>query len=299
MFATFPMLSRDFTYTYEGQTLTYYVLDESAKTCRTKASDKSISGSLIIPSVAKDGETEYTVTSIDFCGFMNCSGLTSVSIPSSVTSIGQFAFKNCSGLTTVTIPVSIDYISQSAFENCIGLTSIMIPNSVTAIGQVAFRGCTGLTSLEIPNSVTSIGNLAFAKCSGLTSVEISNSVTSIGDFAFAYCTALTDIYYKTTDPVEANKNIFDDNIYTTATLYVAQGSLDKARSTNPWASFTNIRETGTSAVENIDTDSIGIDFTAPVEVYNLQGIHVSDALDSLPRGIYIVRQANTIKKIAI
>lgn len=32
-----PSLARDFTYTYEGQTLTYTVLDEEAKTCATKA----------------------------------------------------------------------------------------------------------------------------------------------------------------------------------------------------------------------------------------------------------------------
>ena len=32
-----PLHARDFTYTYEGQTITYTVLDEEAKTCATKA----------------------------------------------------------------------------------------------------------------------------------------------------------------------------------------------------------------------------------------------------------------------
>ena len=32
-----PGMARDFTYEYEGQTLTYTVLDETSKTCQTKS----------------------------------------------------------------------------------------------------------------------------------------------------------------------------------------------------------------------------------------------------------------------
>lgn len=31
-----PAMARDFTYEYEGQTLTYTVINEEAKTCKTK-----------------------------------------------------------------------------------------------------------------------------------------------------------------------------------------------------------------------------------------------------------------------
>ena len=125
--------------------------------------------------------------------FANCSGLTSITIPSSVTSIGAYAFGNCSGLTSIVIPSSVTSIDSGAFQNCSGLTSVSIPSSVTSIPQGCFDGCSGLTSLTIPSSVTSIGDTAFCLCSGLTSITIPSSVTSIEYQCFSGCSGLTNM----------------------------------------------------------------------------------------------------------
>ena len=190
-------MARDFEYTYEGQTLTYTVIDEVAKTCQTKEGDYNnekagnvVSGALIIPEKVNDGNSDYTVTSIGELAFLGCGGLTSVEIPSSVTSMGYGAFASCTGLTSVEIPNSVTSIGESTFWNCSSLTSVVIPNSVTSISDRAFYGCSGLTSVVIPNSVTSIGEYAFNGCSGLTSVVIGNSVSSIGEDAFVNCIGL-------------------------------------------------------------------------------------------------------------
>ena len=153
----------------------------------------SVSGDIVIPKTVQHSGKIYTVTSIAYMAFEDCTGLTSISIPNSVTSIDFSAFKNCTALSSITLPNSVTSIGTLAFEGCSGLTSITIPNGVTSISHGVFHGCSGLTSITIPNSVTSIGDMAFVDCSGLTSISIPNSVTSIGNMAFQGCSGLTSI----------------------------------------------------------------------------------------------------------
>ena len=154
-----------------------------------------LSGSKIV----KGGDCYYRVdngystyyhyyTSDDVIGdyaFKNCSGLTSLTLPSSVTRIGDYAFYNCSGLTSLTLPSSVTSIGEFAFRYCSGLTSLTIPSGVTSIGMSAFEYCSSLTSLTLPSSVNEIGIYAFHGCSGLTSLTLPSSVTSsIRDYIF-------------------------------------------------------------------------------------------------------------------
>ena len=69
----------------------------------------------------------------------------------SVTSIYTNAFLNCSSLSSISIPASVTNIGDSAFSGCTNLTSIIIPDSVTLIGPIAFSGCTNLTSVIFEN----------------------------------------------------------------------------------------------------------------------------------------------------
>jgi len=133
------------------------------------------------------------VTSIGIGAFGDCSGLTSLTIPSGVTSIGNWAFSDCIGLTSLTLPSGVTEIGKSAFDGCSGLTSVNIPSGVTSISGWAFSGCSGLTSLTIPSGVTSIGQRAFSDCSGLTSLTLPSSVTSIDQVAFYGCSGLTSL----------------------------------------------------------------------------------------------------------
>uniref|UniRef100_UPI004026CBF7 leucine-rich repeat domain-containing protein n=1 Tax=Prevotella sp. TaxID=59823 RepID=UPI004026CBF7 len=173
-----------------GSEYVFFGYDSSRRyTSNDKLGDYAFYGcsgltSLTIPS---------SVTSIGGEAFRDCSGLTSLTIPSSVTSIGDYAFFGCSSLTSLTIPSSVTSIGNNAFYGCSSLTSLTIPSSVTSIGYAAFSDCSSLTSLTIPSSVTSIGEAAFYGCSSLTSLTIPSGVTSIGEAAFSGCSGLTSL----------------------------------------------------------------------------------------------------------
>ena len=208
-------------------------------------------GPVTIPErVTYDGAT-YSVTTIGDYAFSDCTGLTSVTIPSSVNSIGEEAFRGCTGLTSVTIPTSVTEIGYSAFYGCTGLTSVTIPNSITKIRDDTFKGCTGLTSITIPNSVTEIGWSAFKGCTGLTSVTIPNSVTAIGDMAFEGCTGLKKIYSLNPVPPVIYEGTFET--YHTD-LFVPKGCYLKYKEAEYWKNFTFISEIN---VETGDIDGDG------------------------------------------
>ena len=195
-----------------------YMLDPVKKTATLlPKKEGKYSGDIIIPEKIKGNDgVEYVVTSLIASCFEGCSGLTSITIPSSVTSLSESCFKGCSGLTSITIPSSVTSLGDRCFEGCSGLTSITIPSSVTSLGDYCFKGCSGLTSITIlssvtslgdycfkdcrnltsitiPSSVTSLGASCFSGCSGLTSITIPSSVTSLGDYCFSYCRGLTSI----------------------------------------------------------------------------------------------------------
>ena len=71
-------------------------------------------------------------------------------IPNTVSSIEVHAFEGCSGLTSITIPSSVTYINF-AFYNCTGLTSVTILGDVPSTESNAFDGSSiGSATLYVP-----------------------------------------------------------------------------------------------------------------------------------------------------
>ncbi len=175
-----------------------YLLDSDTKTATlVPKTDGKYSGDIIIPEKVKGNDgVEYVVASLGASCFEGCTGLTSITIPSSVTSLGDYCFPGCSGLTSITIPSSVTSLGDGCFQDCSGLTSITIPSSVASLGGNCFWNCSGLTSITIPSSVTSLGDFCFQGCSGLTSITIPSSVTSLGGNCFLNCQKLETVYFE-------------------------------------------------------------------------------------------------------
>ena len=199
--------------------LRYYLLDTGDKTATLMPkTDSKYSGDIVVPEKVKGNDgVEYVVISLGYNCFYDCSGLTSITLPSSVSSLGDFCFQGCRGLASITIPSSVTSLGSDCFADCSGLTSITIPSSVTSLGDYCFEWCSGLTSITIPSSVTSLGAHCFNNCSGLTSITIPSSVTSLGDGCFSGCSSLETVYF---EGKYCNSSYTDLHIPTTSIIKV-------------------------------------------------------------------------------
>lgn len=227
-----------------------YKLDKKNGTAMVLPSNYS--GDLVIPSSfinPKDGAT-YRVTDFDKDAFVDCSELTSVTIPEGVASICNSAFLDCKALKSVTISKSVTDIGYDPFLNCINLTTIKVANgnpkydsrgNCNAIIETATNtlalGCKNTT---IPKSVTSIEEGAFESCGSLTAITIPESVTSIGECSFADCENLRDVVCLAEQVPTTPVNAFEDTPISEATLHVPAASIEAYRAAKPWSLFENI-----------------------------------------------------------
>ncbi len=193
LFATLlPLLGSAQDFKFDG--IYYNITSEADKTAEvTSSGGTKYSGSITIPATVTYGDVTYSVTSIGYSAFYNCSSLTAITLPEGVTSIGHYAFYNCSSLTAITLPEGVTSIGSCAFSACSSLTAITIPEGVTSIGDSAFRDCSSLTAITLPKSVTSIGDYAFRNCRSLIAISLPEGITSIGNGVFKDCRSLIAI----------------------------------------------------------------------------------------------------------
>ena len=236
----------------------------------------------------------YYYTSKDVIGsyaFLDCSGLTSLTLPAGITEIGDHAFEGCRGLTSLTLPAGITKIGNGTFYDCSGLTSLTLPAGITEIGYRAFWGCSGLTSLTLPASITKIGNGTFYDCSGLTSLTLPAGITEIENFAFEGCSGLTSIYVYAEKVPKIRSNVFERVDAKKCTLYVPMGTRDDYRLSDFGDYFENI----------VEFDATGIDkTTTSTDVEEVARYSVNGQRLSAPtKGLNIVKYSDgSVKKVA-
>lgn len=170
--------------------------ESSATTFNIPASLTVNGTTLAVTQIARESFSSYT-----------CPNLQSISIPASVTDIESGAFYGCQALRSITVASG-----NPVYDSREGCNAII----ETATNTLQY----GYPSTTIPQTVTSIATLAFAGYgNSLTSITIPSSVTRIGYSAF-YKTKLNTIYVKAKVPPTLDGSVFDEDVYSNATLKV-------------------------------------------------------------------------------
>lgn len=206
--------------------------------------------------------------------------------------LGDYVFNGCSGLTSLTLPSSVTKIGCYALFNCIGLTSLTLPSSVTEIGEHAFLNCRGLTNFTIPSGVTKIGAGAFFCCYGLISLTIPSSVTAIGSQAFNYCSGLTSIYAYMEKLPETGSNLFLGCDEKNCTVYVPKGTGGAYFRSAEFGYFYNIVEFDATGIDKVATSTNAKE----VSRYSANG----QRLSAPAKGLNIVKYSDgSVKKVVV
>lgn len=133
--------------------------------------------------------------------------------------INNYSFINCLGLTDVTLGPDVSEIGVCAFDGCTNLQNITILNNKSDIqlGNLAFYGCKNLNfsdfdlevpvhvkyqsfckntikdkTLTIPGNFIISGTYAFSECD-MTTVILSEGITDTGEYTFRDCTSLVNV----------------------------------------------------------------------------------------------------------
>ena len=157
--------------------------------------------------------------------FRGCNGLTRI-IMSGVTAIRSNTFVNCTGLTSVTLPSTVNFVDSSAFLGCVNITEFntfsILDNFYEIVRDMALKGLDlsyngTLPKIQMPRlegvkltGITAIYDSAFALCIGLTKIILSQQLSSIGNNLFYGCKKLSDITLPTTSLTNIGTQAFQE-----------------------------------------------------------------------------------------
>ena len=189
--------------------------------------------------------------------FSECTGLTSIDIPSGWTLISNGTFNYCTNLTEVNLPESLEVIGREAFKNCRKLGNVKLPKKLKEIDNEAFAKCIEFSGdLEIPSQVVSILPFAFDSCYKINRLVLGVSVETVLESAFRN-TGIDTIIVKASTPPDLIPTypighgwMFPVDIPIT----VQCSTLESYQNSEFWSRFTNMSEGNTLSLSVISED---------------------------------------------
>ncbi len=270
-----------------------------------------------------------SITAIGNEAFRNCS-LSEVVLPPSVETIGDYAFAGNTNLALITMGHKVASIGDNAFNGCKASTVSITAQTPPAAPNTAFSNYSGSLYVQGEDAADAYYD-AYTCWDRFDShimieaeeLRVEGETTLNGKPGDSYQLTATlypenvtlpYIFWRSTNPDVAT--VTPDGVVTLHVdlkQYMALAANDSEVATckiiaeslyadGPVAEVTVNNDN--SSVDIIvgggsDDNNGNIDYNAPVEVYNLQGMKISDTIENLNHGVYIVRQGRAVEKIAV
>ena len=237
------------------------------------------SGDVVIPDSFTYNDMTYRVTGINDYAFESCTGLTSVTIPSSVTSIGENAFYGCKGLTDVYCLSEQVPEATNAFDNAL-LTDITlhVPDGAEDLYKTTFpwslcfddvpTGCIKIDGSNFPDYY--FRNYLFHLSIGADGLLTEEERASFKELELYY----TEEYSYECGPIQSLKGIeYFTELTKLGSKYLSVAELDlsnnaklKELSCNGFRNFKKLNVSGCTELETLDCS-----FNYSLEEINLSG----------------------------
>lgn len=285
-----------------------YLLDSDTKTATLLPKmEGKYSGDIIIPEKVKGNDgVEYVVTSLSASCFEDCSGLTSITIPSSVTSLSGACFFNCLNLETVYFEGK--YCKSNYADLSIPTTSIIkVPTEYLQGYKDSFGSDYKYIYAWNPDE-TGEDNKPVTQCSTPSiSYESGKLMFACETTGAKYHYTITDTDIKS-DALSENGEVslsaaYNISVYATADGYKAS---DKAEATLYWINAnldngTNINMVKTRGVVASAHDGIvtlsGLDNGEVVKFYATDGKYLGSSVAANGSASIAVNESLVIAKV--
>ena len=136
-------------------------------------------------------------------------------ISNGITIIGDFAFQECTGITSITIPSTVKEIKKYGLYLLNSIETLTIPGNVKKLGHAAIHYCTALKTVTLEEGVEEIANEMFKYCINLQTVNLPSTLKTVGTGIFKSTNKLTTV---TTPDVPINKFAAKGNMLFTKDL---------------------------------------------------------------------------------
>lgn len=261
--------------------------------------------------------------------FSGCTALTEVILPPSVETIGASAFADNNKLTSIIMGHKVSSIGEKAFDLCPAQTVSITAQTPPTAPDNTFSNYTGSLYVQGQQAADAYydADYCWYQFEGQVMIEptefkVEGDKTLNGKpgdtfqlKATLYPTYVTlpQVFWRSTNPdiatVDAN-GLVTLHADLSEVMTMAEGDDDAtARSCKiiaeslyadgPVAEFT-VEDVNSSVISaGNDSNDGAIDYSAPYEVYSINGMKVADTTDDLAPGIYIIRQGKNVEKVAL